>query len=482
MWDEGSCNVPARRGSFGVIIATGRSSTVLNVWHIPLPVTQVRVARIRRISRYRWPLLITLAVSVTAAFSLSPLVDIARPRAAVPAVLSTPFWYVLVAPISNILDALTLLTPSQYWATFALCTIVFFGATALKITNGGRGFRFVGFLRSVFLFVGGTVALVGVMLLAPRPMASLSLADPDLVAVDFHSHTSASHDGRAGFDSERNREWHRSAGFDVAYITDHRTFDGALAGEVNNPLTAGQGTMLLPGVELHDVGEHPILIGVDPRRMKITSPDWQGATVEADGGPVPPILILSMPGNLARVPSDELTGAVRVAAVEGADGSPRGMAQTANERITINALAARLGLAVVSGSDNHGWGRTASAWSVLRIPGWRDMTAGALDVAIRRTIISRKRGSADVFARRTLGPASGKLEIALAGVGVGVMVLRTMNFGDRVSWAGWSWAIALWSLVRARQNRKRLRLLVRRNVKVRVPPPVIEVAAMEAAS
>ncbi|HZE09073.1 MAG TPA: hypothetical protein VE110_10015, partial [Gemmatimonadaceae bacterium] len=71
---------------------------------------------------------------------------------------------------------------------------------------------------------------------------------------------------------------------------------------------------------------------------------------------------------------------------------------------------------------------------------------------------------------------------ALAGVGVGVMVLRTMNLGDRVSWAGWSWAIALWSLVRARQNRKRLRLLVRRNVKVRVPRRVVEVAAMEAAS
>jgi hypothetical protein len=313
-------------------------------------------------------------------------------------------------------------------------------------------------------------------------MASLTLADPDLIAVDFHSHTSASHDGRPGFDSERNREWHRSGGFDVAYVTDHRTFKGALAGEENNPSTAGLGTVLLPGVELHDVGEHPLLIGVDPRRMKITSPDWQRAAVEADGGPVPPVLILSMPGNIVQVPSDELAGPVRVAAVEGVDGSPRGMAQTVNERAGIIALATRLRVALVSGSDNHGWGRTAPGWSVLRIPGWRGMTPTRLDIAIRRTLISRENGSVTVFARRTLDPPWGKVGVAMAGIGVAVMVLRTMDFGDRVSWMGWSWAIALGSLVRARQNRKRLRLLVRRNVKLRVKRPVIEVAAMEAAS
>lgn len=419
---------------------------------------------------------------MTAAFSLSPLVDIAHPGTAVPAMLSTSLWYALLAPVSNTLDALTLLTPSQYWATFALCTIVFLAATSLNIWNGPRRFRFAAVARSILVFVGGTVAIVGVMLVAPRPMASLSLADPDLIAVDFHSHTSASHDGRPGFDSERNREWHRSGGFDVAYVTDHRTFDGALAGEKNNPPTAGQGTVLLPGVELHDIGEHPILIGVDPRRMKITSPDWQRAAVDADGGPVPPILILTMPGNFRQLPSDELTGAVRIAAVEGADGSPRGMTQAANETARIAALAARLRLALVSGSDNHGWGRTAPAWSVLRIPGWRAMNPKSLDIAIRRTVISRAPGSANVFARRTLGPSSGRVETAVAGLGVGLMVLRTMDFRDRISWIGWSWAIALWSLVRARQNRKRLRLLVRRNRRLRVQRPVIEVAAMEAAS
>lgn len=413
---------------------------------------------------------------------MSPLVDVAHRPAAVPAVLSTSLLYDIIAPISGVLDALTLLTPAQYWATFALCTIVFLGVTSLKLWNGRTRLSFGLVLRPIVVFVGATVAIVGVMLVAPRPMASLSLTDPDLIAVDFHSHTSASHDGRPGFDSEANREWHRGAGFDVAYVTDHRTFDGALAAEKNNPSTAGQGTVLLPGVELRDIGEHPILIGVDPRRMKITSPDWQQAAVEADGGPVPPILILSMPGNITKVPSDELAGVIRIAAVEGADGSPRGMAQTANERDAILALAAKLRVALVAGSDNHGWGRTATAWTLLRIPGWRGMSPPSLDIAIRRTVLSKERGSSSVFARRTLGPSSGRFEAALAGIGVGVMVLRTMNFRDRISWIAWSWVIALGSLVRARQNRKRLRLLVRRNVRLRVQRPRIEVAALEAAS
>jgi predicted metal-dependent phosphoesterase TrpH len=404
-------------------------------------------------------------------------VNVVQPHSPAAASLKTPFLYDILAPASTILDSLTLLSPAQYWATFALCVVVFFAPGIVRDLQRPRGFSVSHTIISCLLFVGGTVAIVGSMLVLWRPMASLSLQDPDLIAVDFHSHTSASHDGRADFDAERNREWHRSSGFNAAYITDHRTFNGALSAGERNPPVAGNGMTLLPGVELRDGDEHPILLGVNPSRTRITSADLEGAKVETDGGPVPPILLLTIPGNIARIPPSEIAGAVRLAGIEVSDGGPRGMAQAALDRTEILALAEKLHLAPVAGSDNHGWGREAPAWSVLRIPGWRRMTPASLDVAIRRTLLARAPGTTDVIARRTVGPPLGRVEAALGGVAVGWLMLRTMNLPDRLSWILWSWAAAFLSLVRARRTRRQLRIRIREGMRGRVPRPIVDTPA-----
>ena len=436
----------------------------------------VQTLKLRRISRYRWPLVITATLVITAVFSLSPLVDVARPEASVTASLRTPLAYDMVAPFSNVLDAFTLLSPAQYWATFALCAVTFLGFWTYRLARPRAGIGAWTFVRAALCFMGGTVAVAGVMLVATRPMASLVLADRDLIAVDFHSHTEASHDGRSGFDAERNREWHSSSGFDAAYVTDHRTFEGALSGVARNPARSGDGTVLLPGVELRDGDEHPILIGADPKRMRITSPDWQDAVVQADGGPAPPMLLLSMPGNILRIPINETDGPVRLAGIEAADGSPRGMAQSARDHDAIMALAGKLHLAVVSGSDNHGWGRTAPAWSVLRIPGWRGMTPAELDVAIRSTIIARRSLAIQVIARRTAAPPRNGVEAATGGIAVALVMARTMNFPDRLSWIVWSWGFCLLSLGRARRNRHNLRARARKSTERKLRP-VVDAAA-----
>lgn len=431
---------------------------------------------LRQVSRYRWPLFITLAVSVTAVFSLTPLVDVASQAAPVRASLGTSLAYDLIAPISNILDALTLLTPAQFESTFGLFAFLFVAILVSGARTRKRS-RVLDIARKGVGFFGGVVAVIGVMVVAPRPMASIKLADPDLIAVDFHSHTSASHDGRPGFDSEMNREWHRSAGFGAAYVTDHRTLYGALEGGEQNPVTAGAGTVLLPGVELHDLGEHPVLIGIDPRRMKITSPDWQGAAVKADGGPVPPILVLTMPGSITAIPQIEYKGEIRLAAIEASDGSPRGMAQIAHDRPAIVALSRKMGLSLVSGSDNHGWGRTAAAWSVLRIPGWRAMQPAALDIAIRRTVLDRAPTSVSVIARRTAAVGTSRVEQAVEGFAVAAMMLRTMNLRDRFSWLLWSWGFGIASVTGSTRRRRRLRLVLRAKREARARQRLIDVAA-----
>src|SRR5436190_13937090 len=400
---------------------------------------------------------------MTAVFSLPRLEDAVHPTSLVTATLQRPLAYYVVAPASTLLDALTLLSPAQYWATFFSCLIAFLILYARRHRRWQDGFAFRKTARALTQFTGGAVAVVGVGLVMWRPMASLRLPDLDLVAVDFHSHTSASHDGRSGFDAEMNRRWHSSSGFNVAYVTDHRTFDGALDALRGNPARAGGGTTLLPGVELRDGDEHPILIGVDPMRMRITSPDWKGAAVAADGGPAPPILFLSLPGNILRIPLAETTGFVRIAGIELSDGSPRGIAQAARDRVAIIALAERLHLAVVSASDNHGWGRTAPAWSVMRIPGWREMTPPQLDVAIRRTIIGQGPRAIEVGARRTAATATTPIGVALGGAAVGVVMLRTMDPTERISWLAWSWGLCFLSLRQASRSRLRQR--------TRIPKP-----------
>jgi hypothetical protein len=405
------------------------------------------------IPRYTRALTITAALIVTAFCPLPALVDLAHPDSALTMTLERSLGYELVAPASNVLDALTLLSPAQYLATFGLCALVFLGW--VFITPRARR----SWMRLVVRFVGGTVAIIGTMLVAKRPMASLRLEDANDVAVDFHSHTSASHDGRAGFDAEENRSWHSSAGFNVAYVTDHRTFDGALRGIARNPALAGNGTVLLPGVELRESDEHPILIGVDPSRMRITSPDWKEAAVEADGGPAPPILFLSLPGNIRRIPGNMTTGAVRIAGIEISDGCPRGIAQSQLDRDSILSLANRLGVATVSATDNHGWGRTAPAWSVMRIPGWREMKPTELDVAIRRTILDEGSGSVRVVARRT-AVTQGGVATALGGLMVGVMMFRTMDLSERLSWAAWWWSVELLIAGIGRRQRRLWRIRV----------------------
>jgi hypothetical protein len=419
---------------------------------------------------------------VTAAFSLSPLVFSGDQTIGATAVLRTPFAYDAIAPLSNTLDALTLLTPSQYAATAGLCALVFLAASWSGRSRTHFRARLQDLARSALLFTAASVAVIGLMLIAPRPVASLELGDHDLVVVDFHSHTSASHDGRAGFDSEKNREWHRSTGFNVAYVTDHRTFAGALDGGERNPTSAGLGVVLLPGVELHDRGEHPILLGVDPLRMKITSPDWPGTTVAPAAGPVPPILLLSMPGSIEHVPLSESAGSVRLAGIEESDGSPRGMAQTAHDRAGIQKLSRTLGIALVAGSDNHGWGHTAPAWTVVRIPGWEGMRPSTLDAAIRRALLENAPGSLGVITRRTAIGGTGNLGRAVAGVAVVVTLLRGLNLRERFSWIAWSWLGQMLAVARVKRNRRRLRLLVRGRLRPRVRRPLIEAAALEAAS
>jgi hypothetical protein len=284
-----------------------------------------------------------------------------------------------------------------------------------------------------------TIYVAGAII--PRPMAALSLLDRDELAVDVHSHTSVSHDGRIGFDAEANRRWHAAAGFAAAYITDHRYYDGALAGARGNPRVAGEGTVLLPGIESAAFHSRVTMLGA----RSTMGLDVNGRMDPERRARTPGIVVvLTTPATLEQVPTT-----LRLDAIESSDGAPRGLMFTQRMAPAIARFAAARGLVSVAGSNNHGWGRTASAWTVLRIPGWQGMSPDSLDGAIRATLL---RGARDVrvIARTSTPAVSSAGAVAATPALIVWSVLTQLSPSERASWLLWCWGAALLVAFRGR--------------------------------
>ncbi|HET9004280.1 MAG TPA: hypothetical protein VFN39_09820, partial [Gemmatimonadaceae bacterium] len=293
---------------------------------------------------------------------------VAAPGGGVGATLHLPAAYVLLSPICEGYDALTLLTLSEHGALLGWLLVLF---GAFRVVRRHR--RRMANLRRraahsegllVAAFVLSFVAWYSVGALVPRPMAAIALGDRDELAVDVHSHTSASHDGRRSFDAESSRRWHAAAGYAAVYVTDHRSFRGAVAGERGNPRRAGDGTVLFSGLE--SAAAHSRILMLGAREGMGLEHDGQ-ADLQRLAADTDVVVVLTVPASLARAPG------LRLDAVESSDGAPRGLMFTQRLAPEIARFAQSRGLARVAGSNNHGWGRTASAWTVLRIPGWRAM-------------------------------------------------------------------------------------------------------------
>jgi len=419
-------------------------------------------AKRARLLRLSPPAALSALILIGAFRTRSPLVAPDPLSGSVHASLRHSSLYSVLAPLSNLFDALTLQTIPQFVAMFGFVAVLLLAWRAVRAKRlrreTGRNVRIRDELRFVATMIGAIIALGGLTLLLPRPMAAVKLDDPDLLTIDFHSHTSASHDGRPSFTPDANREWHRSTGFDVAYISDHFTSAGAVYGERTNGRTAGEGTVLLSALELRDDDEHVIALGLDPARTNPDAREWYPlyshplANTSMGRYAAPALLILALPGDIRKVPEDEKLGWAPLSAVELSAGSPQGFEQATRERAAIIRLADDMNLAVVAGSDNHGWTHTAGAWSVMRIPHWRAMSPAQLDAAIRWTIHDKRRMAVGVIARRTLPPATSRFGLALTAPELAWEVSTLLTWPERGSWLFWTWGA--WGLVAVRQRRR----------------------------
>lgn len=398
-----------------------------------------------------WPAAISAAVLLSAGFAVQPVREATAFTDSAESFLVKPLGYVALAPLSNLLDMFTLMSVRQHIAMFAGLWVIFALWRVIAHLRGTGTWR--AHVISGVSYLVGIVALYAAVAALPRPMARLEVNNSNVMRVDFHSHSSASHDGRAGFTPERNRAWHRAAGFDVAFIADHASVSGAEQAMAKNPVPGSDDVVLLQAMEVTWNGEHVGILGAQRAYKGLTTQnlrdvDEQSLALASLLGGREPVLVWHHPRRLNRIPPASGTGTSGVRAVEIVNGSPNGMDDTRSKRGEIVQLAERSNLALVSGTDNHGWGRAAPAWTLMIVPNWRALDADRLQREIENTLRDGGRGATRVIERRVADPAASPVMVALSVVAVPARMLTTLSSDERVAWLGWTWLIwaaALWN-------------------------------------
>src|SRR2546422_5865548 len=193
-----------------------------------------KIVRVNLLRRHPIAFALMALVLLSALAPLPPLLDAVSGAPPGDVDLVRPTLYTLLAPISNVLDALTFLSLERAKA-------LLLGWTGVLVLWGllRRGTL----RRRVIAALLGPLAVVllGVAaVLLPRPVARLVAADSTLTVIDYHAHTARSHDGRRGWTLEDLAAWHAAQGFGASYVTDHNV---VFNGGIDDPIR------LLPGVE-----------------------------------------------------------------------------------------------------------------------------------------------------------------------------------------------------------------------------------------
>ncbi len=281
-----------------------------------------------------------------------PLVDAVSGGPPAEVELVRPTLYTLLAPVSNVLDALTFLSVERAEAFL----ITWVAALALwgLLQRGSLRRRVVAAVLAPL-----AVVLLGVAaVLLPRPVPQLVAADSTLTVIDYHAHSAQSHDGRPGWTLAQLAAWHATQGFGASYVTDHNV---VFNGGVDDPIR------LLPGVEWSVLDQHIVALGpVAPIERGAYGHDTRA--------------MLSLFGALHR------QGAIGIASLPeywrnhwgqlddfvaaGADGfeivscAPKAINFPAAARARVLQLAESHDLLVVGASDNHGWGQVTCVWNL----------------------------------------------------------------------------------------------------------------------
>jgi len=387
----------------------------------------------------RHPIAFALAtlLVLSALWPLPPLLDAVTGAPPGDADLTRPFLYLLMAPLTNLLDALTFLSLARaqalvatWMAALALWGLLRPGSWRLRMGRAALG------IGTILFLVGATLAL-------PRPVPRLVTADSSAVVLDYHAHTAASHDGRKRWTAADLADWHAAQGFQASYVTDHNLL---FTQRVEQPIR------LLPGVEWSVYRQHVVALSpataIDRDSFSRDTPAMLRlfAELHRQGS----LGIASLPEYWDHHREDlDAFVAAGVDGFEIVNCAPKGLAFPSQARRDILDLAGPNDLLVTGASDNHGWGKVTCVWNVTH-PGEQGFKAN------------------HVFAR-PLALAQGDLPAWNAAVTQPWLMLRGLSGSERVSWLTWIAVVTLYLAQPRRQGQPAGLGILARSVSARRP-------------
>jgi hypothetical protein len=401
--------------------------------------------------RYRIPLALSLALLAARLGAAAPLTDPLGAPLPAGLHLRAPALYLVGGPLFSVWDGASMLSMTRLHGFLLGTGLLYLLWRLARLTrSGNRAFRPLRELGVLAASLTGFVLFLALGILWHRPMLALAGAGPDRVVVDFHSHTNVSHDVRgtlmSGFDVRANLAWHRRAGFDAVFVTDHNT--------IAPPAPADGLPLRCPGIEVSAWRAHIVLLGDTlPVDRDPYSRDWGGLTR---------LLAVSdyayHARSVASLPEYEQNHWERLDSLvaAGLDGfeivnaSPKANELSRARRDSVVALARRTGRFVVGVSDHHGWGATSMVWNLVPVPAWRTSPEALCGRILAR--LDQGPASVQIIERHRLR-ADSRWPSPLTPLGVVWETWRGMTGPLVLSWLLWIWGIRLALDARGRRRR-----------------------------
>lgn len=372
-------------------------------------------------------------------FPLPALTDAASGLPFPGARLDSSWGHLLLGPLSVAADLVVCASARQHVAgLFFLVGALWAGLRWSAQDRGERAWRAP--LRVAADFAKALVATLlfwGWAALGPRPVERLVLQAPEALALDFHSHTSFSRDGRRSFSPEKNAAWHAARGYGAAFVSDHNTV-AAL-----ERARRAKGSALLGGVELSLHEAHVLVYGGRPVEAAAHQNGPTGleralrrAIPEAGG-----LAVMSLPEYWKHH-----DGKWEVLADWGARGfeivsaSPKALDFPPEARRRVVDLCRRRNLFMTGGTDNHGWASAACVWTVIELNGWRTLSNERLEEEVLHSLRSSGFNSTRVLVRSARAAvAQGEWEIWLDYPRALWMSARTWPMSRLIVVLAWIW-------------------------------------------
>jgi len=399
-------------------------------------------------ARYRVPLALTAILLAARILAAPPLSDPVGGPVPAGVHLQAPALYLVLGPLFSIWDGASMLSMSRLHGLLLGMALLYLLWRAARVARR-RPLRPV---RELGVLVASLLAFalfLAAGILWHRPMLALAGAGPDRAVVDFHSHTNVSHDVRgtlmSGFDVPANLAWHRRAGFDAVFVTDHNTIAPAVS--VTQP------PLRCPGIEVSAWRAHIVLLGDTlPVDRDPYSRDWSGLTrlLQVSDSAYHARSVASLP-EYEQNHWRRLDGLVS-AGLDGfeiVNASPKANELSRARRDSVIALARRTGRFVVGVSDHHGWGATSMVWNLVPVPGWRSEPERLCGRVLDR--LDRGIHSVQILERHRLR-ADSRWPLLLTPLGVVWETWRGMTLPVTLSWLAWIWGLALALGTRARRH------------------------------